>query len=117
MPQLEGKREGPTRAAYVSQTPWILNATVRQNIVLGGEFDQKRYDYAVDVAQLRTDLALLTHGDNTEIGERGVTLSGGQKARVSMARAVYADAPLVIMDDPLAALDAHVGAALLHDFA
>ena len=115
MPQLEGKREGPTRAAYVSQTPWILNATVRQNIVLGGEFDQKRYDYAVDVAQLRTDLALLTHGDNTEIGERGVTLSGGQKARVSMARAVYADAPLVIMDDPLAALDAHVGAALLQE--
>ena len=74
--------------------------------------DAARYAAALDVAQLRPDLALLPFGDQTEIGEKGVTLSGGQKQRVSLARLVYADADLCLLDDPLAAVDAHVGAAL-----
>ena len=74
-----------------------------------------RYEQALSCAQLASDLMQLPDGDLTEIGERGVTLSGGQKQRVSIARAVYADADVVIMDDPLSAVDAHVGKALFED--
>jgi ATP-binding cassette, subfamily C (CFTR/MRP), member 1 len=74
-----------------------------------------RYQQALSCAQLAPDLKQLADGDLTEIGERGVTLSGGQKQRVSIARAVYADADVVIMDDPLSAVDAHVGKALLEE--
>ena len=74
-----------------------------------------RYQQALDACQLRADLALLHHGDLTEVGERGITLSGGQKQRVALARAVYASPDVCLLDDPLAAVDAHVGAALLRD--
>ncbi|GAB2280790.1 Canalicular multispecific organic anion transporter 1 [Dionaea muscipula] len=95
--------------AYVPQVSWIFNATVRENILFGSLLESGRYERAIDVTALRRDLELLPGGDLTEIGERGVTISGGQKQRVSMARAVYSNADVYIFDDPLSALDAHVG--------
>ncbi|KAJ8758792.1 hypothetical protein K2173_000513 [Erythroxylum novogranatense] len=95
--------------AYVPQVSWIFNATVRDNIVFGSAFDSARYEKAIDVTSLQHDLELLPGGDLTEIGERGVNISGGQKQRVSMARAVYSNSDVYIFDDPLSALDAHVG--------
>ncbi|PKA52346.1 ABC transporter C family member 2 [Apostasia shenzhenica] len=95
--------------AYVPQVSWIFNATVRDNILFGSPFETKTYEDAIEVTALRHDLDLLPGGDLTEIGERGVNISGGQKQRVSMARAVYSNSDLYIFDDPLSALDAHVG--------
>ncbi|KAJ2795671.1 hypothetical protein H4R21_005018, partial [Coemansia helicoidea] len=95
--------------AYVPQQPWIMNATLRDNILFGHRFDQAFYDRVVDACALRQDLDMLPAGDMTEIGEKGINLSGGQKARVSLARAVYARADVYLLDDPLAAVDAHVG--------
>ncbi|KAJ2850630.1 hypothetical protein IWW36_001741 [Coemansia brasiliensis] len=97
------------RIAYVPQVPWIINATLRDNILFGSEMDQELYDRVIDACALRADLKMLPAGDLTEIGEKGINLSGGQKARVSLARAVYSRADIYIMDDPLAAVDAHVG--------
>ncbi|KAJ0975715.1 hypothetical protein J5N97_017680 [Dioscorea zingiberensis] len=95
--------------AYVPQVSWIFNATVRDNILFGSPFQPSRYEKAIEVTALQHDLDLLPGGDLTEIGERGVNISGGQKQRVSMARAVYSDSDVYIFDDPLSALDAHVG--------
>ncbi|CAL5364389.1 unnamed protein product [Camellia sinensis] len=95
--------------AYVPQISWIFNATVRENILFGSNFEPARYWKAIDVTALQHDLDLLPGHDLTEIGERGVNISGGQKQRVSMARAVYSNADVYIFDDPLSALDAHVG--------
>ncbi|KAH9796198.1 ABC transporter C family member 2 [Citrus sinensis] len=95
--------------AYVPQISWIFNATLRKNILFGSEFDPAKYWKTVDVSALQHDLDLLPDRDLTEIGERGVNISGGQKQRVSMARAVYSNSDVYIFDDPLSALDAHVG--------
>ncbi|KAJ1998330.1 hypothetical protein GGI04_005049, partial [Coemansia thaxteri] len=95
--------------AYVPQQAWIMNATLRDNILFGHRFDQALYDRVLDACALRPDLDMLPGGDMTEIGEKGINLSGGQKARVSLARAVYARADIYVLDDPLAAVDAHVG--------
>lgn len=94
--------------AYVPQVSWIFNATVRDNVLFGSVFDPIRYERAINVTELRHDLELLPGGDLTEIGERGVNISGGQKQRVSMARAVYSNSDVLVFDDPLSALDAHV---------
>ena len=95
--------------AFCPQYAWIQNATVRENIIFGKEFKQKWYDQVVDACALRPDLEMLPVGDATEIGERGITVSGGQKQRMNIARAIYFDADIVLMDDPLSAVDAHVG--------
>ena len=94
--------------AYVPQQAWIINATVRDNILFGKPFDQERYDRIIYASGLTPDLEMLTAGDQTEIGERGINLSGGQKQRVSLARAAYQDADIYLLDDPLSAVDAHV---------
>ncbi|KAJ2018555.1 hypothetical protein GGI14_002203 [Coemansia sp. S680] len=94
--------------AYVPQQPWIMNATLRSNILFGLKYDEAFYNRVIDACALRPDLEMLTAGDMTEIGEKGINLSGGQKARVSLARAVYARADVYILDDPLSAVDAHV---------
>lgn len=95
--------------AFCPQYAWIQNATVQQNIVFGKDYDRRWYDKVIDACALRPDLEILPAGDQTEIGERGITVSGGQKQRLNVARAIYFDADIVLMDDPLSAVDAHVG--------
>ncbi|WWD18144.1 hypothetical protein CI109_102593 [Kwoniella shandongensis] len=95
--------------AYFSQNSWILSATVRDNIIFGHRFDPAFYEQVLDACALRPDLAVLPNGHMTEVGEKGVSLSGGQKARICLARAVYSRADLYLLDDPLAAVDSHVG--------
>ncbi|KAG9064520.1 Multidrug resistance-associated protein 1 [Linnemannia hyalina] len=96
------------RVAYVPQHAWILNASVKDNILFGQPYDESRYLQILYSSGLEPDLAILPAGDMTEIGERGINLSGGQKQRVSLARAAYADADIYLLDDPLSAVDAHV---------
>uniref|UniRef100_F7GCF3 ATP-binding cassette sub-family C member 12 n=1 Tax=Monodelphis domestica TaxID=13616 RepID=F7GCF3_MONDO len=95
--------------AYVSQQAWIFHGNVRENILFGEKFESQRYQHAVKVCGLWQDLKNLPYGDLTEIGERGLNLSGGQKQRISLARAVYANREIYLLDDPLSAVDAHVG--------
>ncbi|KAK5971311.1 Multi drug resistance-associated protein variant [Trichostrongylus colubriformis] len=97
------------KVAYVPQQPWIQNMTVRDNILFGKPFDRRKYNQVLSACALKHDLKMLTNGDLTEIGEKGINLSGGQKARVSLARAVYQDHDVYLLDDPLSAVDAHVG--------
>ncbi|XP_062927402.1 canalicular multispecific organic anion transporter 1 isoform X1 [Mobula hypostoma] len=95
--------------AYVPQQAWIQNNTLQKNILFGLELNEARYQKILEACALLQDLELLPAGDQTEIGEKGINLSGGQKQRVSLARAVYSDADICILDDPLSAVDAHVG--------
>ncbi|KAM3826734.1 multidrug resistance-associated protein 1-like isoform 1-T1 [Vipera latastei] len=95
--------------AFVPQQAWIQNATLQENILFGRELNGRHYRRVVEACALLPDLELFPSGDQTEIGEKGVNLSGGQKQRVSLARAVYADADVYLLDDPLSAVDAHVG--------
>lgn len=99
--------------ALCSQTPWIQNTTLRQNIIFGRDFDSIFYETVIDACALRPDIDMLPSGDLTEIGEKGVTISGGQKQRLNIARAIYFNADIVLMDDPLSAVDAHVGQHIL----
>ena len=94
--------------AFQAQSPWIFNGTLRSNILFGSPFDKKWYDVVVEACALLPDFEQLPSGDLSEIGERGVNVSGGQKARIGLARAVYSRADLVFLDDPLAAVDVHV---------
>ena len=94
--------------AYVSQTAWIQNMTVKENILFGRQDRPSHYQQVLESCALGPDLALLPAGDDTEIGENGVNLSGGQKARLALARAAYTEAQLYLLDDPLSAVDAHV---------
>ncbi|KAJ4473750.1 metal resistance protein YCF1 [Lentinula aciculospora] len=106
------RREGEVlvrgTVAYASQNPWILSATVRENILFSHEYDESFYNMVVEACALAPDFVLLPQGDATEVGEKGITLSGGQRARIALARAVYARADLVLLDDCLAAVDSHV---------
>ncbi|XP_072823403.1 ATP-binding cassette sub-family C member 12 isoform X3 [Vicugna pacos] len=95
--------------AYVSQQAWIFHGNVRENILFGEKYDHQRYQHTVHVCALQEDLRSLPYGDLTEIGERGLNLSGGQRQRISLARAVYSNHEIYLLDDPLSAVDAHVG--------
>lgn len=96
-------------SAYAAQSPWIMNASVRENIVFGHRWDPNFYERTIKACALKDDFAILPDGDQTEVGERGISLSGGQKARVTLARAVYARADIYLLDDVLSAVDQHVG--------
>ncbi|XP_004749563.1 ATP-binding cassette sub-family C member 2 isoform X1 [Mustela putorius furo] len=95
--------------AYVPQQAWIQNGTIKDNILFGSEFDEKRYQQILEACALLQDLEVLPGGDLAEIGEKGINLSGGQKQRISLARATYQDSDIYVLDDPLSAVDAHVG--------
>jgi len=97
------------KISFVSQNPWILNTSVEENILFFNPKDEERYKKVVSICQLEPDFDTLPKGDKTEIGEKGLNLSGGQKARLSIARAIYSNADIYIFDDPLSALDAYVG--------
>ncbi|XP_060808875.1 probable multidrug resistance-associated protein lethal(2)03659 [Amyelois transitella] len=101
--------------AYAAQEPWLFEASVRQNILFGQQMDLRRYKQVIKCCQLKTDLDILPHGDKTIVGERGASLSGGQRARISLARCVYQNADLYLLDDPLAAVDAKVAQAIYED--
>lgn len=101
--------------AYCSQTPWIMNATVKENILFGHEYDEEYYKKTVEACQLLPDLKILPDNDMTQVGENGISLSGGQKARLSLARAVYCRADIYLLDDVLSAVDGHVGKAILEN--
>lgn len=101
--------------ANVSQTPWLLNETVRDNILFGKMYDKEMYEKVLDVCQLTTDIERFSLGDDTTVGDMGYTLSGGQKARIALARAVYSEADVYFIDDVLSAVDNHVGKKLLSE--
>ncbi|RHY30893.1 hypothetical protein DYB25_009649 [Aphanomyces astaci] len=96
------------QVAYFSQQAWIQNMTIRENILFGKPYDRVKYTNVLEACALSKDLALFSAGDRTEIGQKGVNLSGGQKARISLARACYSDADIFILDSPLSAVDAIV---------
>ena len=100
------------KVAYVPQIPWVFSGTVRENILFGLPFHKERFQRVVHVCGLVKDLSDFARGDLTEIGQRGVSLSGGQKARVGLARAVYSNADIYLLDDPLSAVDTRVGRKL-----
>ncbi|XP_073096660.1 ATP-binding cassette sub-family C member 2 [Manis javanica] len=95
--------------AYVPQQSWIQNGTIKDNILFGSELNEKRYQQILEACALLQDLEVLPGGDQAEIGEKGINLSGGQKQRISLARATYQNSDIYILDDPLSAVDAHVG--------
>lgn len=100
--------------AYHQQQPWIINDTMKANILFGKPYNEEKLQHAINAACLLPDLEILPRGIETEIGEKGITLSGGQKARVSFARTIYCESDLYLLDDPLSAVDAHVGEHIFH---
>ncbi|XP_045018372.1 ATP-binding cassette sub-family C member 4 isoform X6 [Bubalus bubalis] len=108
LPPSQGQVSVHGRIAYVSQQPWVFPGTIKSNILFGKKYKEDRYEEVIRACALEADLQLLEEGDLTEIGERGTPLSEGQKARVSLARAMYQDADIYLLDDPLSAVDAIV---------
>ena len=94
---------------YLPQTAWVFSGTIKENILFGQPFEESKYERIIDVCALKEDFQRLPDGDQTVVGERGEVLSGGQQARVSLARAVYADGDIYLLDDPLSAVDVKVG--------
>ncbi|XP_056606564.1 multidrug resistance-associated protein 4 [Triplophysa dalaica] len=109
LPAEKGVIKTKGELTYASQQPWVFPGTIRSNILFGKELEPKRYEKVLRACALKRDMELLPDGDLTLIGDRGATLSGGQKARVNLARAVYQDADIYLLDDPLSAVDAEVG--------
>uniref|UniRef100_A0A1B0BGT0 Multidrug resistance-associated protein lethal(2)03659 n=1 Tax=Glossina palpalis gambiensis TaxID=67801 RepID=A0A1B0BGT0_9MUSC len=97
------------KISYCSQEPWVFEGTIRDNVVFVEEFNDRRYRRVLRACDLERDLELLPRGDLTVVGERGVSLSGGQKARINLARAIYRKADIYLLDDPLSAVDSQVG--------
>lgn len=108
----EGKINVNGSIAYVSQQAWIQNSTVRDNILFGRDYNELYYNRVISACSLLADFDIMPLRDKTEIGERGINLSGGQKQRISLARALYAKADIYLLDDPLSAVDAHVGKSI-----
>ncbi|CAG8720739.1 46294_t:CDS:2 [Gigaspora margarita] len=112
MKRIKGEAIFGENVGYCPQTAWIQNATLRDNITFGLPFNYEKYQQVIKDCCLEPDLLVLPSGDLTEIGEKGINLSGGQKQRVNVARAVYYNADIILLDDPLSAVDAHVGRCL-----
>ncbi|ORZ33398.1 P-loop containing nucleoside triphosphate hydrolase protein [Catenaria anguillulae PL171] len=117
MRRVQGDVEIAGSIGYCPQQPWVMNASLKDNVLFGLDFDAARYQRAIKLSALERDIEQLQAGEMTEIGERGITLSGGQKARVAFARALYFDPDTLLLDDPIAAVDAHVGKHLFRTIA
>lgn len=115
LPLDEGDIAVKGRVSYASQEPWLFAGSVRQNILFGETYDKVRYREVTRVCALKTDFEQFPYGDKTVVGDRGVSLSGGQRARINLARAVYKKADIYLLDDPLSAVDSHVGKHLFED--
>lgn len=115
LPISQGNIEVVGNVSYASQEPWLFAGSVRQNILFGLPMDKSRYRHVVKKCSLERDFTLLPYADKTIVGERGVSLSGGQRARINLARAVYKDADIYLLDDPLSAVDTHVGKELFEN--
>lgn len=116
MELVNGKAQVFSQAlGYVPQQPWIQNKTLCENVLFDKPKNPSFYERTLEACAMKPDLALLTQGDQTEIGEKGINLSGGQKARISLARAIYQKADLYIIDDALSAVDSHVGAHIFNN--
>ncbi|KAG8235221.1 hypothetical protein J437_LFUL015913 [Ladona fulva] len=115
LPLKSGTIKTNGKISYASQEPWTFAGTVRQNILFGQPYDRARYNKVVKACALSHDFQQFPHGDSTLVGERGISLSGGQRARVTLARAVYNDADIYLLDDPLSAVDTHVGKHLFDE--
>ena len=113
--RLEGHVSRAGHMAYVPQSCWIRNATLKDNVTFSLPFDKARFNATLKACALDTDIKILPAGADTEIGERGINLSGGQKARVQLARAVYCGADIFLLDDPLSAVDTHVARRLMDE--
>ncbi|KAK8314677.1 hypothetical protein V6Z11_D01G186100 [Gossypium hirsutum] len=100
MPKLSGTVSVFGSIAYVSQVSWIQSGTIRDNILYGKPMDADKYDKAINVCALDKDINSFDHGDLTEIGQRGINMSGGQKQRIQLARVIYNDADIYLLDDP-----------------
>ena len=100
------------RLTYASQDPWVFNGSIKQNILFGHDFDASRYNRTIQLCCMNEDVAAFQHGNDEVVGDRGTSLSGGQKARLSLARVIYRDADIYLLDDPLSAVDANVGKEL-----
>ncbi|KAF2894428.1 hypothetical protein ILUMI_11735 [Ignelater luminosus] len=112
---LNGKVNVSGKISYASQEPWLFGGSVQQNILFGHDMDKQRYKRVVQKCALERDFNLFPYADRTIVGERGISLSGGQRARINLARAVYKDADIYLLDDPLSAVDTHVGKQLFED--
>ncbi|XP_023230038.1 multidrug resistance-associated protein 4-like, partial [Centruroides sculpturatus] len=108
IPVTSGKVIAKGKIAYASQEAWVFNGSIRENILFGEEYEEKRYKKVLYITALEKDLSLFPKGDLTTVGERGVIMSGGQKARINLARALYLDADIFLLDDPLSAVDVPV---------
>ncbi|XP_046989445.1 ATP-binding cassette sub-family C member 4-like isoform X1 [Schistocerca americana] len=115
LPLTSGSITTDRKISYASQDAWLFVGTVRQNILFGQPYDHRKYKEVVKACALKRDFELFPNGDKTLVGERGVSLSGGQRARINLARAVYRDADIYLLDDPLSAVDAHVGKHLFQE--
>ncbi|OPL20398.1 multidrug 9 resistance-associated protein, partial [Mytilus galloprovincialis] len=115
MPMISGNVAIDGSIAYSSQQAWIFNDTLKENIFFGKPSDENKFKEVVNVCGLESDISYMDNGENTEIGDRGINLSGGQKQRVSLARAVYSDSDIYLLDDPLSAVDVHVGKHLFNE--
>jgi ABC-type multidrug transport system fused ATPase/permease subunit len=105
----------PNRVAFVAQTAWLENKTIKQNILFGSPYNEDRYHKTIDACALNPDLEMMEDGDNTEIGPNGTNLSGGQKCRITVARAIYSRADILVFDDIFSAVDVHVGRKILEN--
>ncbi|XP_044750660.1 probable multidrug resistance-associated protein lethal(2)03659 isoform X2 [Coccinella septempunctata] len=115
LPIVSGKLEIVGNISYASQEPWLFSGSIQQNILFGDTYDPIKYQEVIKVCALERDLSLFPYGDKSIVGDRGVTLSGGQRARINLARAIYKDADIYIFDDPLSAVDTHVGKQLFEN--
>jgi len=113
--KVKGESKVRGRLAYVEQEPFIISASIKQNVAFGLKFDDEKFKNAFKASHLENDIQNFSNGADTVIGERGINISGGQKARISLARAIYQDADIYLLDDPLSAVDPQVADGIFQD--